>query len=112
MTSPARHSRRTRGFSIVELMVSLALSSFVILAVVGIYSGSRESYTAQDEISRLHENVRIGVGLEGSYEVTVVPVAEATPDHLSRADLVVVGEGLVDQPLEDRVAEDVCECPP
>ncbi len=63
MTSPARHSRRTRGFSIVELMVSLALSSFVILAVVGIYSGSRESYTAQDEISRLHENVRIGVGL-------------------------------------------------
>jgi menaquinone-dependent protoporphyrinogen IX oxidase len=35
--------------------------------------------------------VRVGVGLEARYEVTVVPVAEATPDHLSRADLVVVG---------------------
>jgi Tfp pilus assembly protein PilW len=32
----------------------------VILAVVGIYSGSRESYTTQDEVGRLHENMRIG----------------------------------------------------
>ncbi|MGE0310381.1 MAG: PilW family protein [Lautropia sp.] len=63
MVPSARQRACSSGFSIVELMVSLALSSFVILAVVGIYSGSRESYSTQDEISRLHENVRIGVGL-------------------------------------------------
>ena len=35
--------------------------------------------------------VRIGAGLEGRYDVTVVPVAEVTVDHLAGADLVVVG---------------------
>jgi type IV pilus assembly protein PilW len=49
-----------RGFSIIELLISLVLSSLVILAVVGLYSGSRESYTTQDEVGRLHENMRIG----------------------------------------------------
>jgi len=58
----ARHPFRSaqRGFSIIELMISLVLSSLVILAVVGIYSGSRETYTTQDEVGRLHENMRIG----------------------------------------------------
>ena len=51
------------GFSIIELMVSLVIASFVILAVVGIYSGSRENYTTQDEVSKLNENVRIGMGI-------------------------------------------------
>ena len=51
---------RQRGFSIIELLISLVLSSMVILAVVGLYSGSRESYTTQDEVGRLHENMRIG----------------------------------------------------
>ena len=49
-----------RGFSIIELLISMVLSSLVILAVVGIYSGSRETYTTQDEVGRLHENMRIG----------------------------------------------------
>ena len=51
------------GFSIIELMVSLVIASFVILAVVGIYGTSREAYTSQDEVSKLHENIRIGMGL-------------------------------------------------
>lgn len=55
-----RHDRSQHGFSIIELLISLVLSSMVILAVVGLYSGSRESYTTQDEVGRLHENMRIG----------------------------------------------------
>jgi type IV pilus assembly protein PilW len=67
-----RHAQR--GFSIIELMISLVLSSLVILAVVGIYSGSRETYTTQDEVGRLHENMRIGNSIvertirQGSYK--------------------------------------------
>jgi type IV pilus assembly protein PilW len=53
-------TRPQAGFSIVELLVSMLLSSMVILAVVGVYSGSRESYTTQDEVGRLQENIRIG----------------------------------------------------
>lgn len=34
---------------------------------------------------------RIASGLEDRYEVSVVPVAEATRDHVAGADLVVVG---------------------
>ena len=68
----SRHAQR--GFSIIELMISLVLSSLVILAVVGIYSGSRETYTTQDEVGRLHENMRIGSSIvertirQGSYK--------------------------------------------
>ncbi len=49
-----------RGFSLVELLISMLISSLVVLAVVGVYTGSRESYTTQDEVGRLHENMRIG----------------------------------------------------
>lgn len=59
---PAR-DRRSSGFSLVELLVSMAISGFVILAVVGIYSNSRDTYTHQDELSRLYENIRIGTSL-------------------------------------------------
>lgn len=68
-TSPSAASRvaqsgaAQRGFSIIELLISLVLSSLVILAVVGLYSGSRESYTTQEEVGRLHENMRIGNGI-------------------------------------------------
>ena len=64
--SPCRRPRRDRsqrGFSIIELLISLVLSSLVILAVVGLYGGSRESYTTQDEVGRLSENMRIGNGI-------------------------------------------------
>lgn len=48
------------GFSVIELLISMVLASLVILAVMGLYSGSRESYTTQDEVGRLQENMRIG----------------------------------------------------
>lgn len=48
------------GFSIIELLISMLISSLVVLAVVGIYGGSRETYSTQDEVGRVHENMRIG----------------------------------------------------
>ncbi len=56
-------SPRQAGFSIIELLISMVLSSLVILTVVAVYSGSRESYTTQDEVGRLQENMRIGNGI-------------------------------------------------
>ena len=35
--------------------------------------------------------VRIGAGLEGRYDVTVLPVGEVLPDHVATAAIVVVG---------------------
>ena len=52
-----------RGFSLVELMIALVLTGFVILVVVSLYQNARETYTHQDALARLQENVRIGMGL-------------------------------------------------
>lgn len=60
-TGPA--TGEERGFSLIELLISMLLSSMVIMAVVGVYTGSRESYTTQDEVGRLQENMRIGSGI-------------------------------------------------
>jgi type IV pilus assembly protein PilW len=59
-SAPIGRKPAQAGFSIIELLISMVLSALVILAVVGIYSGSRESYTTQDEVGRLQENMRIG----------------------------------------------------
>ncbi len=55
-----RLARRQAGFSVIELLISMVLASLVILAVMGLYTGSRESYVTQDEVGRLQENMRIG----------------------------------------------------
>jgi type IV pilus assembly protein PilW len=63
--TPRRNARaaisgQQSGFSVIELLISMVLASLVILAVMGLYTGSRESYTTQDEVGRLQENMRIG----------------------------------------------------
>lgn len=65
--SPARLRRHRRagqhGFSMVELMIAMVLSAFVIMVVVALYQNSRETFTHQEALSRLQENVRIGTTL-------------------------------------------------
>lgn len=58
---PAR--RASAGFSIVELMVAMAIGLGVVLVVASIHAGSRESYGQQDQVGRLQENVRITANL-------------------------------------------------
>jgi len=60
---PSIGTRSARGFSLVELMIAMALSGFVMLVVVALYSQSRETYTHQEELGRLQENVRVGMGI-------------------------------------------------
>jgi type IV pilus assembly protein PilW len=48
------------AFSLIELLIAMLLGSLVILGVIGVYGGSRQNYTTQDEVGRLQENMRIG----------------------------------------------------
>lgn len=50
------------GFSLVELMVALALSMILLLGVVSIYTNSKQTYNVQEGMSRLQENVRFAMG--------------------------------------------------
>ena len=54
--------RRCAGLSLVELMVALALSLFLMAGVLQIFLGSKQTYTAVEQVSRMQENARYVVG--------------------------------------------------
>jgi type IV pilus assembly protein PilW len=49
---------RQRGFSLVELMVSLTIGSLLIVGAVTIYANSRSTYAVNDSVARLQEQGR------------------------------------------------------
>jgi type IV pilus assembly protein PilW len=53
---------RSAGFSLVELMVAMALSMVLLLGVVSIYTNSKQTYNTQEGLSRLQENARFAMG--------------------------------------------------
>lgn len=46
------------GFSVVELMVALAISGFMLIGLIQIFSSVRASYELQEALARLQENAR------------------------------------------------------
>lgn len=50
--------RNTAGFGLVEVMISIAISLIVILAVTGLYLTQRSAYTTQGALSLVQENAR------------------------------------------------------
>jgi type IV pilus assembly protein PilW len=58
-----KNIKQQQGFSLVELMVALLIGFVVILGVSGIFVGSRQNYSAQDESSKFQENVRLATEL-------------------------------------------------
>lgn len=59
MTFSAPHRRRERGFSLIELMVAVALGLLLTTAMVTVYINSKSSFTRQQQLSSLQQNVRI-----------------------------------------------------
>lgn len=52
---------RRNGFTIVEMMVALAIGLVVTLAVSQVYLSNRETYGVREEFSRLQENARFAI---------------------------------------------------
>jgi type IV pilus assembly protein PilW len=52
---------RPAGFSLVELMVAIALSLLLLTGVVALFSNSRVSYEATDQLSRIQETGRFAL---------------------------------------------------
>ncbi len=50
-----------RGFSLVELMVAMALSIVLLGGVISIYTNSKQTYSRQEGLSRLQENARFAM---------------------------------------------------
>lgn len=51
--------RRQRGLSLVEMMVSIALGLLILVAILQVFTASRQTYRYQQNISRMQENARI-----------------------------------------------------
>ncbi len=49
------------GVTLIELMVALAVSSFILLGISNIYVATKKSYVVQDEFARIQENGRFAV---------------------------------------------------
>ncbi|GAB4193362.1 MAG: hypothetical protein Tsb002_23820 [Wenzhouxiangellaceae bacterium] len=75
---PARFSQRQRGFSLIELMVSLTIATLLMLGLVEIFSSARASYNLQEGLARMQENSRYASGFINRTvrETGYFPIAE------------------------------------
>src|SRR6185503_17093600 len=87
--------RRSKGLSMVELLVALAIGSFLIVGAVYVYSQSRRTHTLSDVVARLQENDRFvfsviepDIQLAGYYGFSNVP-----------DDIKYISGGLTTNPL-------------
>src|SRR5690349_1038664 len=51
-------SRRSRGFTLIELMIAVTIGLLLTLVVANLFLGSRATYQTTDELSRMQENMR------------------------------------------------------
>lgn len=62
MTTPfATKLRRQQGMTLVELMVALVLSTFLIGGIIQIFIGNRVTFAFNDGLSRIQENARFSL---------------------------------------------------
>ena len=59
------YGARQRGMSLIELMVALTIGLFLVLVIANVFIGSKQTYTNQDNLSRLQENGRFALALFG-----------------------------------------------
>ncbi len=62
-THKIRHNavRRQRGMTMVELMVSLSIGSFLIIGAVQVYNQSRQAFVINESISRVQETAQFAM---------------------------------------------------
>ncbi len=91
MIKPAYANRKPvsqQGFTLIEILVAMALSLLVIGMVGGVFLGSRESHDVQDEISQLQENIRVSSSL---LRRVTFHAGHVTQPSLSNASVVQFG---------------------
>ena len=79
------------GFTLIELMVSMVLSLFLIGGVINIYLSSKQTSQAREEISSVSDNARAAIRV---LTQTIGHAGYATPAHIAFDDYIV-GTGKV-----------------
>jgi len=99
---PGVVARRAAGMTLVELMVALAIGSFLLIGAITVFVQSRETFRVADSVSRLQENARFvldalepDVRMASYFGLTTRPAKiqrRAGPDDPVPADLAVAGD--------------------
>lgn len=55
--------REDRGFTLIELMITLVLTSIAFAAIYSVFRVQQKAYTAQDQVVLMQQNLRAAIGL-------------------------------------------------
>lgn len=90
---------RQQGLTLTELMVSIAISMILVLAVIGLYVGSKRGFSATDGVGQQQENIRFSVDLllhdlrmAGYPKATagIAPIVTAADDSSGGSDSITL----------------------
>lgn len=110
--APCVSAIRSRGFTIVELLVTMAIAGLVLAAIYAVFTSSNRSYHTQDRVVDTQQGLRVGVdfmvrdirlaGLDPE-ETDLFSIEEATATLIQfTADLNM--NGVIDEDNRERVA--------
>lgn len=113
MTFIRKTTDNQRGFSIIGLLISIALSSLLLVGVFNIYSVQNKTFIAQDQVIEMQENVRAAMDImvrdirmtgydpTGAGSIGIVFVDDALPSLQFSADINENGVIGADEADED-----------
>ena len=78
--------RKITGFTLIELMVSMVISLFLIGGVINIYLTSKQTSEAREELSSIDDNARAAIRI---LTQTIEHAGYATPVHIDFDDYIV-----------------------
>jgi len=55
---PAVHTHRVRGFTLVELLISMVVASIILAAIYSAYLVQQKHYLAQSQVTEMQQNIR------------------------------------------------------
>lgn len=85
-----QNRQRTGGFSLIELLVALTISALLIVGAVNMYSQSRGTYRASEEVARLQETARYAMSfIESDLRMANFWGLNSRPDYIDTAGLTI-----------------------
>lgn len=104
-----RKQNNENGFTLVELLIAMGISSIVIASIYMVFMAQQNSYYAQDQTARMQQNIRGGMNLltrevmAAGYDLSGTAgatITQATNNSL-RFTLDLNEDGDIDLPGED-----------
>src|SRR4051812_17045888 len=65
MTTHPSTPRPQRGFTLIEILIAVALGLLITAGLARLFVGSRQTFATTDDISRMQENVRLAMDVLG-----------------------------------------------